>query len=83
MKYETYVAYRDAKGTTDHQISKACSIPKSTFCAWRQGRYTPKTDKLLKIAMTLDIPTALILEPDVTKEERRRMNQDGEPNDSG
>lgn len=83
MKYETYVAYRDKKGKKDHHMSKECGIPKSTFSGWKQGAYTPKPDKLLKIAMVLDIPTALILEPDSTKETRRKLYKNSEPDDSG
>ena len=76
LKYETYVDYRDRKSTTDHKIAKMCQIPKSTFSAWKNGIYTPKAEKLLKIAEVLKIPQRFILEPDVTKEERYRRYLD-------
>lgn len=82
MKYETYVDYRDAKSMKDHQISKMCGIPKSTFSAWKHGLYTPKADKLLKVAKVLGIPRRLVLEPDSTKD-GRRSKYNNDPSDSG
>lgn len=78
MKYETYVEYRDKAGYTDHTISVKTEIPKSTFSEWHRGKYTPKTEKLLKIAKVLKIPNSKVLEPDETKEERRRQFDDGD-----
>lgn len=83
MKYETYVDYRDKKGMRDHQISKICGIPKSTFSGWKHGAFTPKQDKMLKIAYVLDIPKSFVLEPDSTKEERRKKYKWDETSDSG
>lgn len=83
MKYETYVDYRDRKGMLDHHIAKKCGIPKSTFSGWKRGLYTPKTDKLLKIANVLGIPKKLVLEPDESKGDRRKQYEGDEPNDSG
>ncbi len=78
MRYETYVEYRDKAGKTDHNIADETKIPKSTFSEWRYGKYTPKTEKLLKIAKKLKIPNSKVLEPDETREERRRQHDDGD-----
>lgn len=83
MKYETYVEYRDKKGLIDHNIARELGIPKSTFSGWKHGAYTPKTDKLIKIAKMLDIPSKCILEPDVTKEQRRKEHEKDKDKDSG
>lgn len=83
MKYETYVDYRDRKKLKDYNISKVCDIPKSTFSGWKHGAYTPKADKLLRIAEVLDIPREFVLEPDSTKKERRKKYKWDENDDSG
>ena len=75
LKYETYVDYRDKNGMLDHHIAKKCGIPKSTFSGWKNGLYTPKADKLLKIADVLGIPNKLVLEPDTSKDERRKNHK--------
>ena len=78
MKYETYVEYRDKLGETDHTISVKTRIPKSTFSEWKRGKYTPKTEKMLKIATQLKIPKSKVLEPDDTRDERRQQYDDGD-----
>lgn len=56
--YETYVRLRDAKGVTDYQVSKDTGISTSTLTSWKQGKYSPKIDKLRTLAdyfgVTLD-----------------------------
>lgn len=37
-------------GVTAYRVSKATGITTSTLTAWKQGEYTPKADKLQKIA---------------------------------
>lgn len=83
MKYETYVDYRDRKNLKDHHISKMCEIPKSTFSGWKHGLYTPKIEKLLKIAKVLNVPKKLVFEPDDTKQERRAKYNTGDSEESG
>ena len=48
--YKNYVLLRDKKGVTDSQVSKDTGITKSTFSDWKAGRYTPKVEKLKKLA---------------------------------
>lgn len=48
--YAKYVELRDRKGVTDSKVSNATGIPRSTFTDWKQGKYTPKLEKLLKLA---------------------------------
>lgn len=78
MKYETYVEYRDKLGETDHTISVNTRIPKSTFSEWKRGKYTPKLEKQKLIAEKLNIPDSLLLEPDETRDERRKLYDDGD-----
>ena len=48
--YEIYCKLRDLKGCKDSDVARATGITKSTFTDWKNGRSTPKQDKLQKIA---------------------------------
>ena len=48
--YSTYEALRNNKGVRDADVSKATGIPQSTFTDWKNGKYVPKVEKLLKLA---------------------------------
>ena len=53
--YETYARLRDSKGLKDSDVSKCTGIGQGVFSDWKKGRYTPKTDKLQKIADCLGV----------------------------
>lgn len=55
--YERYSAVRDLKGYTDARISKETGISKSTLSEWKNGKSTPKGDKIKKIADVLGVTT--------------------------
>lgn len=48
--YEIFVKLLDKYGVTAYKVSKATGIGGSTFTDWKNGRSTPKRDKLQKIA---------------------------------
>lgn len=48
--YNRYCELRDKNGCKDSDVAKGAEIPKSTFSDWKAGRYTPKQEKLKKIA---------------------------------
>lgn len=48
--YEYYEQLRNEKGVRDTDVVKATGIRKGTFSDWKHGRYTPKLDKIIKIA---------------------------------
>ena len=48
--YSIFESLLNEYGTTAYRVSKATGITTSTLTAWKQGEYTPKTDKLQKIA---------------------------------
>lgn len=48
--YKNYEVLRDKAGLTDFAVAQATGIPPQTISAWKNNLYTPKTDKLLKIA---------------------------------
>lgn len=48
--YEIYAKMRDSRGFTDYQVCKETGIPTSAMSGWKSGRFTPKVDKMVKIA---------------------------------
>lgn len=52
--YTKYSKLRNEKGLTDYQVCKATGIPPSVISYWKNGKTTPKTDKLVKIAALLE-----------------------------
>lgn len=48
--YEKYAKLRDEAGVTDYEVGKRTGIATSTFSNWKAGRYSPKIDKLKRIA---------------------------------
>lgn len=62
--YELYRKIRDKKGYKDSDVSRATGIPASTFTDWKNGRSKPNTEKLFKIADTLDTLIEFLTEPE-------------------
>lgn len=48
--YEKFENLLNARNVSFYEISKQTGIAPATFYAWKNGEYTPKADKLLKIA---------------------------------
>lgn len=48
--YRRYASLRDEKGVTDYRVCKDIGIALSDMSHWKKGDYTPKVDKILKIA---------------------------------
>lgn len=53
-KYETYAAIRDERGLNDSTVARLSGVASATISSWKSGAYTPKLDKLRKIAAVLD-----------------------------
>lgn len=53
--YEIYCKLRDEKGLKDAEIAKKAGVTRSTFSDWKNGRSTPKHEKLIKISEVLDV----------------------------
>lgn len=60
--YKKYAELRDEVGVTDYEVGKKTGIATSTFSNWKAGRYSPKTDKLKKIADYFGKPIEYFLE---------------------
>mgnify|MGYP005780413293 CR=1 FL=1 len=48
--YEIFEKLCKEKGVTAYKVGKATGITTATFSNWKAGRYTPKQDKMQKIA---------------------------------
>ena len=55
MYYENYQKIKESKNMKDRDVAKATGIDPATFSHWKKGLYTPKEDKLIKIANYLNI----------------------------
>lgn len=62
--YKRYAEIRDSRKLNDHQVSKLANIRSSCIYDWKYGYYTPKIDKLIKIAKALDVPVEELLSND-------------------
>ncbi len=59
--YERYAALRDERHMKDYQVSKETGIATATLSSWKRGEYTPKVDKLAKIAKLFNVPIEALL----------------------
>ena len=54
--YERYAKIRDLRGFTDYKVTKLAGIKgTATISNWKNGKYTPKDDKMQEIANALDV----------------------------
>ena len=53
ITYKDYEKIRNSKGLKDADIAKIAHIAPSTFTDWKQGKSTPKYEKMVKIADAL------------------------------
>lgn len=58
MGYEVFADLCEKNGVKPYHVSKCTGVSTATLTEWKKGTYTPKTDKLQKIAdyfgVTLD-----------------------------
>lgn len=60
--YAKYEALRNARNVTDYEVYKQTNVPTSTLTNWKKGRYTPKIDKIKKLADYFGVPIEYFLE---------------------
>ena len=56
MSYKVFQELCEKHGVRPGAVSRATGIATSTLTSWKKGRYTPKADKLQKIATYFDVP---------------------------
>lgn len=60
--YEKFEILLKEKGITSYRVSKDTGISGVTLSEWKNGKYTPKHDKLQKIANYFSIPVSYFSE---------------------
>lgn len=68
--YKKYEILRDEKKLTNYQVSKLLNIPYSTLSDWKNSKYTPKLDKLKKIADYFGVDINYFLENNSSNNEK-------------
>lgn len=63
--YETFAKLCEARGIKPSAVSKATGISTATLSSWKLGKYTPKRDKLQKIADFFGVPLEYLLTGEV------------------
>lgn len=53
--YEKFEKLCEQKGVTPYKVSKETGVSTATLTNWKQGKYTPKNDKMQKIADYFDV----------------------------
>lgn len=63
--YEKFEKLLEERGVTAYEVAKQTDIAQSTLTAWKKGEYTPKIDKLCKIANYFEIPVTYFIRDEV------------------
>ena len=59
--YETFEQLLEENNVTAYQVCKETGIKQSTISDWKAGRYTPKVDKMQKLADYFNVPLEMLL----------------------
>ena len=59
MYYDIFLDLCEKKGVKPGRVSRETGISTATLTAWKQGKYTPKTDKLMKIAEYFEVDVSV------------------------
>lgn len=60
--YSRYKEQLKKKGITSYRVSKDTGIPTATLSDWKNGRSTPKIDKLQKLAEYFNVSVNYFIE---------------------
>lgn len=69
MYFDTFLAFCEAHGVKPGTVGRMTGISTATITAWKQGRYTPKIDKLQKIAEYFGIPVEMLMKEYANEQE--------------
>ena len=59
--YEHFQALLDAHGITAYKVAKETGVTTATLTNWKKGKYTPKPDKLQKLADYFGVSLSYLL----------------------
>lgn len=60
-KYKYFQTLLDTHGVTAYRVAKETKITTATLTNWKKGKYTPKANKLQKIADYFGVPLSYLL----------------------
>lgn len=66
--YKVFEGLLAKNNETAYRVSVETGISTATLTAWKQGVYTPKIDKLMKIADHFGVPVSVFLETEEGKQ---------------
>ena len=69
--YDIFEKLCGEKGITPYRVCKETGLTTSTISNWKAGRYTPKADKLQKIADFFGVSVEYLM----TGEEKKRASR--------
>lgn len=72
MGYRIFDRLCKAKGVTAYQVAKETGVSTSTLSSWKTGRYTPKDDKLQKLADYFNVTVSYLRSDELTEEKQER-----------
>lgn len=70
MNYTKFAALLSERNLKVAEVAKITEISPSTFSDWKNGKYTPKIDKIQKIAEFFNVPISYFLESEEENYER-------------
>lgn len=73
MYYETFRKLCDERGVRPGTVGRHTGIPTATMTSWKQGKYTPKQDKLQRIAEFFDVTLEYLMGKEPEKESERNQ----------
>lgn len=69
MYYETFMEFCNKNNIKPGTVARLTGISTATITAWKQGKYTPKQDKLQKIADYFNEPLEVFTKSKVTEKD--------------
>ena len=63
--YKKFEKLLNERGITAYQVGKDTGVSTATLTEWKKGTYTPKADKLMKIAEYFGVPIEYFLKEEV------------------
>jgi transcriptional regulator with XRE-family HTH domain len=79
--YERFELLLEENHVTSYKVAKETGVARSTLTNWKQGNYTPKMEKIQKIANYFHVSAEWLLGYDVPKRQYDysiQVNEDGE-----
>lgn len=74
--YEIFEKLCQDRGVTPYRVCKETGLTTATISNWKAGRYTPKADKLQKIADYFGVSVEYLLTGEETSSEKKNSFSD-------